>query len=590
MAVKASEIESYKGDSALAGGLGERGNAQVIQGVWNMTNSIETAMQQLRQQNFARQNREYEQKIRDRDAVGEMIASGKLQTDQMDETDRLKIGGDVDAMQKEFIDIVKRGNGKLSNEDYLTIKEKYGDLQNKANIAKVNYLTIKADEKANAELYDPNSTIKTVSKVKIDDNGEQITESVSEKGENVRRASYNQRAYQKHMDDWNAERAKNPNAVYKPFVPVSRIDDETIFAGVKTDVKEVPLENGKTRTTTTPNFGKTSQYYMNLYANPDTRNQMKIAYDDFISGGAEADLAIDATNKKLATLFPDNPQARITRQTNLPTFFTLFNYAKDYDTKTSEKVGYKNKEDYEMAKIKYNTDENIRQSRATNAIERSENLTEYKGKKEIDKQYPDGKSEKSDGGIDNVTLRSIYSSRAKAINDSDLSLDKKEERLKTLEKEIFIDGLVKTENAKKKLSLRNQNGSSALGLYQIIDETRHAIYKQMGLSDYAKADKKFKTDPEFQKEIGMALAQDLERKIPKNVTGVDRLYMLAKGWYTGDVNYPDNEVPNPKQNKMTAGQYANSILRNIGQLDENKSTTKSDVKNKQESLRSKYNY
>ena len=55
MPTNASQIESYKGDSTLAGGYGERGSQQVISGVWKMADSINEAFALMRAQNFSKQ-------------------------------------------------------------------------------------------------------------------------------------------------------------------------------------------------------------------------------------------------------------------------------------------------------------------------------------------------------------------------------------------------------------------------------------------------------------------------------------------------------------------------------------------------------
>jgi hypothetical protein len=130
----------------------------------------------------------------------------------------------------------------------------------------------------------------------------------------------------------------------------------------------------------------------------------------------------------------------------------------------------------------------------------------------------------------------------------------------------FLDALVPAENKGGKPSQKNMMGSSAIGNYQMIDSTRHSMYEQMGIpkNQFDLVDEKFKNDAGFQKQVASVYAKELESQIPKSIQGANRIKMLAKGWYTGDVNYPDNKVPNPAQNKMTAGQYANSILRNLG--------------------------
>ena len=99
--------------------------------------------------------------------------------------------------------------------------------------------------------------------------------------------------------------------------------------------------------------------------------------------------------------------------------------------------------------------------------------------------------------------------------------------------------------------------SSALGKYQMIAETRKRMYKRLGYTDIEGAEREYKRNPSFEKRVADEYRDELDAQIPKSVTGKQREHMLAKGWYTGDVNYPDDKVPNPEAgNKLTAGEYA----------------------------------
>lgn len=104
--------------------------------------------------------------------------------------------------------------------------------------------------------------------------------------------------------------------------------------------------------------------------------------------------------------------------------------------------------------------------------------------------------------------------------------------------------------------------SSAIGRGQMIKGTRMDMYKKLGITDIAKAEQMFKTDPDFEMQVLNAYKDELDKRIPASVTGEKRRYMIAKGWYTGDVNYPDDKVPGKSAgNKLTAGEYA---LKSIG--------------------------
>jgi hypothetical protein len=122
-------------------------------------------------------------------------------------------------------------------------------------------------------------------------------------------------------------------------------------------------------------------------------------------------------------------------------------------------------------------------------------------------------------------------------------------------KKDSLDGIAKTEGASTGQPTNLK--STALGKYQMIESTRKAMYKKLGYTDMEGAEKEFKRNPTFEKKVADMYKDELNAKIPKSIQGVQRERMLAKGWYTGDVNYPDDKVPNPEAgNTLTAGQYA----------------------------------
>lgn len=99
--------------------------------------------------------------------------------------------------------------------------------------------------------------------------------------------------------------------------------------------------------------------------------------------------------------------------------------------------------------------------------------------------------------------------------------------------------------------------SSAIGRGQMVRGTRLLMYRKLGITDITAAEAAFKTDPNFEMQVLNAYREDLDKSIPAHIQGRDREYMIAKGWYTGNVNYPDDKVPHPEAgNTMTAGQYA----------------------------------
>lgn len=124
-----------------------------------------------------------------------------------------------------------------------------------------------------------------------------------------------------------------------------------------------------------------------------------------------------------------------------------------------------------------------------------------------------------------------------------------------------FSGIFKVEGAS--LGQPTNLKSSALGRGQMIRGTRYAMYKKLGIpqENYKQAEQKFRTDSDFEMQVLNAYREELDNRIPSNITGQQREYMLAKGWYTGDPFYPDNKVPGKSAgNRLTAGQYARKTL------------------------------
>lgn len=125
-----------------------------------------------------------------------------------------------------------------------------------------------------------------------------------------------------------------------------------------------------------------------------------------------------------------------------------------------------------------------------------------------------------------------------------------------------FSGIYKNEGA---ATGQQSKTSSALGRGQMVKGTRMLMYTKLGITDTTAAEQKFRTDPNFESMVNNAYREDLDKNIPANITGKQREYMIAKGWYTGNPNYPDNQVPHPEAgNKLTAGQYATNAIKQTG--------------------------
>lgn len=123
-----------------------------------------------------------------------------------------------------------------------------------------------------------------------------------------------------------------------------------------------------------------------------------------------------------------------------------------------------------------------------------------------------------------------------------------------------FEGIFKNEGART--GQPTNLNSSALGRGQMVKGTRLAMYKKLGIQDISTAEQKFKTDPDFEMQVLNKYKNELDDRIPNNIQGKQRQYMIAKGWYTGDPFYPDNKVPGKEAgNKLTAGEYARRAVK-----------------------------
>lgn len=119
----------------------------------------------------------------------------------------------------------------------------------------------------------------------------------------------------------------------------------------------------------------------------------------------------------------------------------------------------------------------------------------------------------------------------------------------------IMKGIASTEGAS--LGRPTDLSGTALGTYQMIEETRKRMYKRLGYTDIEGAEREFKRNAAFEKRVADEYKDELGEQIPKNIKGKQRDYMIAKGWYTGNVNFPDGVIPHPEAgNKITAGEYA----------------------------------
>ncbi len=565
MATKASEFNSYRGDSALAGsgGLGEQGTQQVISGIWKMADAINTSALALRDQEFRKNREEYAQKIKDRDAVASMIASDQLNTDKMDEETRNRIRDGVNSMRDEFISLAKKG--PLSDEGYIGIKTKYSDLIRQANVAKTNYLAMEADEKENKNLYDDKGGSTTTKENRYDAEGKVIGQvSTTTKAENIRRTPENIQAFEKHKIMQKEKMKADPNHLYEPFVPITRVDQRVLYPEIGYDISEKEVGNGRIEVTKTPSFEKTAFYYIQKQLDPKFRESMDREYENILTLSAGESL-IDETNKRIVEYNQNAPVDQkiplINRDTNKSTMFATINYMSqlgDAGPKKTYRYADKNAEALYLAQQK-------------SGIE----ISEYKKKAEIEAtkqiQIENAKGGSSNG-ISSTALSEIYKQRADAINnDPSLIKDpaKKEEKLKALEKEVFVDlaaGIFANAEAKgqKPNNLPHEGGSSALGTFGIMKDSGYAKEAFEKSPLFINERRNFKTYNQYYNFLAKNAEEHDKNFTPKYLKYLqskvgDRIdYQLVYN-YGGNVGLQEYKKGNldyiPENNNATLGQH-----------------------------------
>jgi hypothetical protein len=266
----AQEIESYKGDSALAGGFGAQGTQNVISGVWKMADTVNESFNLLRAAQFKKSREEYTQRIKDRDELADMISSDKLNVDKLSDEDRLNANSKIQELRNSLIDMSK--NGKISDDkSFLEIKKKYAEIVGGINNKNVNNIAIESDRLKYENQYDD--------------------------------------GYEKHKVKENELMAKDPNHKYQPYVPLFKYDNKKVFAPLITDKKETPIGKRQKEVVEIPNIAKTFDDTGNLYVTQDGRKQIMSAYDELINGGNISSELIDNANiklKEIALKLPEN--------------------------------------------------------------------------------------------------------------------------------------------------------------------------------------------------------------------------------------------------------------------------------------------
>lgn len=259
----AQEIESYKGDSALAGGFGEQGTQNVISGVWKMADTVNESFNLLRAAQFKKSREEYAQRIKDRDELADMISSNELNVDKLSDEDRLNANSKIQELRNSLIDMSK--NGKISDDkSFLEIKKKYAEIVGGINNKNVNNIAIESDRLKYENQYDD--------------------------------------GYEKHKVKENELMTKDPNHKYQPYVPLFKYDDKVVYAPIITDKKEEPLGEFQKKVTAIPNIAKTFDDTGKLYVTPSGRKQINSAYNELLNGGNISVEVIDNANKKLTEI------------------------------------------------------------------------------------------------------------------------------------------------------------------------------------------------------------------------------------------------------------------------------------------------
>ena len=269
----ANEIESYKGDSALAGGLGAQNTQYAISGAWKMIDSVNDSFSLLRAQQFQKSQEEYKQKIKDRDDIAKMIESDELNVDSLSDEDRKNANSKIDDLRNNLIRASK--DGKLSETaTFLELKKQFAEIKGGINNKSVNNIAVDADQKKYGNQFDDR--------------------------------------YEAHIAKEKELMASDPNHKYQPYVPIFKYDATKVFSPLVTDKDIKSLNKYKNVVTETPNIAKTFDETGALYTTQGGRKEISSAYDEFTNGGQASVQLLESVNKKLgeiATTLPEDQRA-----------------------------------------------------------------------------------------------------------------------------------------------------------------------------------------------------------------------------------------------------------------------------------------
>ena len=266
----ANEIESYKGDSALAGGLGAQNTQYAISGAWKMIDSVNDSFSLLRAQQFQKSQEEYKQKIKDRDDIAKMIESDELNVDSLSDEDRKNANSKIDDLRNNLIRASK--DGKLSETaTFLELKKQFAEIKGGINNKSVNNIAVDADQKKYGNQFDDR--------------------------------------YEAHIAKEKELMASDPNHKYQPYVPIFKYDATKVFSPLVTDKDIKSLNKYKNVVTETPNIVKTFDETGAFYTTQAGRKEISSAYDEFANGGNASVALLDNVNRKLekiALTLPEN--------------------------------------------------------------------------------------------------------------------------------------------------------------------------------------------------------------------------------------------------------------------------------------------
>lgn len=126
---------------------------------------------------------------------------------------------------------------------------------------------------------------------------------------------------------------------------------------------------------------------------------------------------------------------------------------------------------------------------------------------------------------------------------------------------LFLEGLaagVETRNRQNPYTVKNANGSSAYGLWQITNSFWN-YYSQKYFN------KILPKTPANQRKIAYVAASEMYKRYKSNRTLEMTARLMAKEWYGGQarMNWSWNSIPNPRQNNLTFRQYTNKVIREM---------------------------